>query len=139
MSLKTSEERRAYFDAVYAAMPREVLIPAVEYLRTRNGEWPIDRFKALYEKYGSHEWFMHLHDDLNEKIKNDAGGNPIFVAAHPHMGWGMGLRNALRTGAGLPDNLLPLGNWDDYYVSVLEATLGFREIPPDPDAFAVAA
>jgi hypothetical protein len=40
----------------------------------------------------------------------------------------MGVRNALRK-YGLKDDLLPEGNWDDYYVPVVEVAVGVREMP----------
>lgn len=44
-----------------------------------------------------------------------------------HFGWGMTVRNALRT-AGLTDDSLPDKNWDDYYGLVVEIACGLRSI-----------
>lgn len=44
-----------------------------------------------------------------------------------HMFWGMSIRNNLRN-AGWTDDQLPDGNWDDYYVSLIEYALGLRSV-----------
>jgi len=54
--------------------------------------------------------------------------DPIHWVAEHHMFWGMQVRNALR-GIGLKDDMLPSGNWDDYYVPCVEMAIGVRPIP----------
>jgi hypothetical protein len=47
-----------------------------------------------------------------------------------HFNFGMSIRNQLRQ-AGYKDDQLPSGNWDDYYVPILEAAVGARSYPGD--------
>lgn len=57
-----------------------------------------------------------LFEVNKRRVKNPEGW---VYEDRGHFTWGMSLRNLLRTN-GLKDQLLPTGNWDDYYVEVLE-------------------
>lgn len=47
-----------------------------------------------------------------------------FIPYHSYEG--MVIRNKFRR-SGLLDEMLPSGNWDDYYVQVMECAIGVRE------------
>ena len=59
-----------------------------------------------------------LKEEIRGMIRNDPNN---WIGMHHH-GWGTGVRNLLRE-KGLPDNLTPDGNWDDYYIMVVEEAL----------------
>lgn len=59
-------------------------------------------------------WWAH---DLEPNPKTTSIPNPF------HFRQGMAARNALRE-AGLLDAQLPSGNWDDYYIPLLEVAAG---------------
>lgn len=50
---------------------------------------------------------------------------PLHWIGMHHFGWGMALRNALRTG-GFKDAEVPSGNLDDYYIQIVEFALCYR-------------
>ena len=52
--------------------------------------------------------------DIQDQIKKD----PIYWCSVHHFGWGMAMRNLLRDV--VKDDELPSGNWDDYYVKIIE-------------------
>ena len=45
-----------------------------------------------------------------------------------HFSWGVSVRNWLRES--ISDDMLPTGNWDDYYVEVIECAIGVRKPQP---------
>jgi hypothetical protein len=55
-----------------------------------------------------------------EKLKAAVEANPDGWATPVHFFWGMAVRNYFRVEGDMPDNLLPSGNWDDYYVKAIE-------------------
>lgn len=102
-----------------------------------------------YREYGPHDWIHHLidvpqedRDKMNELLPE---GTDLEEFGWPatwsgHHGFGTQIRNLLRDpeyGAGISDDQLPFApyedgcafqNWDDYYVSVVEAAVGLREV-----------
>ena len=61
-------------------------------------------------------------EELKEEIRGMIWNDPNNWIGMHHHGWGTGVRNLLRE-KGLPDNLTPDGNWDDYYIMVVEEAL----------------
>ena len=57
------------------------------------------------------------------KLRRDILADPGFWVKN-HFGFGMTIRNMLRTKSGIPEKSLPTGNWDDYYIRVVETFLG---------------
>lgn len=53
--------------------------------------------------------------------------DPVNWSVEFHFSAGMAVRNLLRNG-GFTDNQLPSGNWDDYYVPILELAAGCWEV-----------
>jgi hypothetical protein len=98
-----------YFDSKYRELPVEVISKAVS------------TFKKVLEKE------PELEKRMREVIQRR--GSIFWIDEFPmfHFGVGMFLRNKLREN-GLTDEVLPDKNWDDYYIQVLEAALGFRDI-----------
>ena len=74
-----------------------------------------DELIQVRTKYGEH-WIGHVGA---LELPNGQ------VIPRGHFGFGMAIRNSLRT-AGFLDNQTPSGNWDDHYVPVLEAVLDRR-------------
>ena len=106
----TLEDRNQFRADKLAEMPKEVLYKAIETVIGMD-----DSFKA-------HIRGLYLR--AKEKVTWFTQDNFHFL------GGGMFVRNTLR-GAGLPDDLLPSKNWDDYYIPVIEIALGFREAPKE--------
>lgn len=73
----------------------------VEFLRKNLPENVQKQIRELYEKEGP-EWWVPFH-----------------------FSWGMGIRNMLRDG-GFRDDLLPCGDWDHYWVQVVEVAVGIK-------------
>lgn len=103
----TDNERALYYAERLAEMPPDVLRRAVDVLAGWIGHDDKASVREAVAKYGSHVW---IHEGLH------------------HFGWGMVTRNKLRD-AGLLDDLLPMGNWDDYYVTCIEIACGARKMP----------
>jgi hypothetical protein len=61
------------------------------------------------------------------RIKEEHKKDPKTWWAFYHHGWGTAVRNALRDKVCL-DKELPSGNWDDYYIQIIEIYLGLREL-----------
>lgn len=68
----------------------------------------------------------HLSQKVVEEIKQLYKNDKQTWWASEHFGYGMYIRNQLRSNV-CPDNELPSGNWDDYYVPLMEATCGLRD------------
>ena len=62
-----------------------------------------------------------------KEIREDIKNNPLYWFAPYHFGWGMAIRNLLRDKVCLDDKL-PSGNWDDYYVQIIEIVARDRKI-----------
>lgn len=95
---------RDYLEQKLMEIPKDVLEGTVQLLK-----------KSVPEK---------LKNLLKEIYKKDPDNWMIPY----HFGFGMSIRNVIREG-GFPDKKLPDGNWDDYYVQVLEIAIGVREMP----------
>lgn len=67
-----------------------------------------------------------LSEEDLEKVRIAHATDPLGWIGLEHMFWGMGVRNLLRR-RGLRDDVLPSGNWDDYYIQAIEAAAGLRE------------
>ena len=61
-------------------------------------------------------------DNINE-LKAHVVSNPLNWATPIHFYWGMWFRNQLRTEGNILDDVLPTGNWDDYYVRAVEEAI----------------
>ncbi len=68
-----------------------------------------------------------LTEDLVYEIKTMYQNNPETWWAGFHFGWGMNIRNFLRDNVCLDDKL-PLGNWDEYYVQMVELVCELRSL-----------
>jgi hypothetical protein len=94
-------EYAKYLDDKYNEIPKEFLVKCVEFLKNEIQEETKDEIYKAYQ---------------------DNGLNWIGVG---HFHFGMYIRNKLRS-AGFLDECLPDGNWDDYYIQVLEDAVGIR-------------
>ena len=68
-----------------------------------------------------------INEETKQKIREDIKESPIYWFAPYHFGWGMSIRNLLRDKV-CPDDKLPSGNWDDYYVQIIEIVVHKRYI-----------
>lgn len=72
----------------------------------------------------------HIKSKLNPEIVRDITSawkaDPKTWWAAWHHGWGTGVRNDLRDNV-CRDDELPSGNWDDYYVQLVEIAVGVRD------------
>lgn len=74
--------------------------------------------------YLSENFSLEIKRQIYDLYSNDPDGWYIPY----HFDWGMNVRNMLR-GEGFKDEYLPTGNWDDYYVEVVEkAVLSIKSI-----------
>lgn len=67
-----------------------------------------------------------FNHDLKEDVVRLHKRDPETWWASSHFTWGMQIRNLLRDNVCL-DNKLPSGNWDDYYIQIVEIVCGVRE------------
>jgi hypothetical protein len=109
MEIDSPKNLLEYFDKQYNEIAKDVLEDAVECLQESLSEEEKRDIIARYNLYGKYDWVYH-------RVNNDMGF---------HFSSGMRIRNILRR-YGLADNMLPCGNWDDYYVQVIEKALGLR-------------
>ncbi|MDX2215509.1 MAG: hypothetical protein SFY66_19755 [Oculatellaceae cyanobacterium bins.114] len=100
--MKTPEERKQYFEDKFREIPPQVL------------EQAIAVFESLPAEFKTECRVRHAIEPDN------------WISCW-HLSVGMQLRNLLRQ-KGLTDDLLPDKNWDDYYVQVLEVSLGLRSL-----------
>lgn len=61
-------------------------------------------------------------EDLR-KLRAEIENDPDEWWIRYHNGWGRAVRNYLRISGGIRDAKLPTGNWDDYYIDVIEEAL----------------
>jgi hypothetical protein len=96
---------KQYYDEKLAEIPKEFLDKVVNFVKEDFGKDPemIEEIKAAYEEQGPIQWAIPAHHD-----------------------WGMHIRNTFRNQGFTEDNL-PDGNWDDYYIQVIELALGLRK------------
>lgn len=66
-------------------------------------------------------------ESIIEDIVRYHKSNPDSWWAEHHFDWGMRIRNLLRDNVCL-DNILPSGNWDDYYVQMIELACELRSL-----------
>ncbi len=104
VSIPTLEELKAWHDKCWAELDPEIKIKAMAAIRVALNQQTKDNVKKLF-------WM-----------------DPLGWSISFHFGWGMAIRNKIRELTGVLDDQLPSGNWDDYYVAVVEAALGLREI-----------
>lgn len=97
------DEDKQYFDDKFNEIPQEVLEKASAFLI---GFIPAG------------EQLLIIDEAKEEGLIEWAVSNHTF--------WGMSIRNNLRE-AGLTDDMLPDKNWDDYYIQVIEYSLGLRK------------
>jgi hypothetical protein len=90
-----------YLDEKYEEIPKDFLAQCVEFLRNDMPQETKDEIIKAHQEKGSN-WIVDYH-----------------------FGWGMNIRNLLRSN-GLTDDQLPDKNWDDYYAQVVEAAVGLR-------------
>lgn len=96
-------DKLKYYDVKLNEIPKDVLDKAVSFLRS------------------------YLTDKDTQDINKEISEKGLMEWAMPyHFGWGMAIRNLLRTEADLKDDLLPDGNWDDYYIQCVEIAVGKR-------------
>jgi hypothetical protein len=100
-----AEELQALMDRKLAEIPADVLKKAIDVLDAEfaRASWEA-QIRNLRDNYGP-AWVSMIHHDFGTYI-----------------------RNVLRE-AGLKDDLLPGGNWDDYYGPVVEIVAGIRRLP----------
>lgn len=99
--MMTDLEYKQFHDDKYAEIPPDVL----------------ERSMVIFDK--------HLSPADKPKLILAYNADPIYWIAPFHFYWGMSVRNLLRQN-GLNDDLLPSGNWDDYYTQCVEHWLGVR-------------
>lgn len=102
---ETPEEEIEFYNERLAEIPKNFLDGAVQCLKDE----------------------LHEHYEIVEWIKSQYEKNPLnwIHLEHQHHGFGMGIRNFLRD-KGFKDDVLPISNWDDYYVQVIELAVGLR-------------
>lgn len=97
-------EEEAYFEEKLQEIPRNVLEHAIETMKKEMNTKALLSIRFWYALRGV-DWMVPFH-----------------------LSTGMYLRNCLRQ-AGLKDDMLPDGNWDDYYTQVIEVALNLRRSP----------
>jgi hypothetical protein len=98
----TDQETKHYYSKKFSEIPLDWFPRAKKVFDDSFSYGWIDEAKSAIDEFGLNSWFYKSH----------------FRA-------GMWIRNQLR-GAGMLDKDLPDGNWDDYYVPLLEWWLGYR-------------
>lgn len=98
------KEFEKYLDEKYNEIPKNFLKKCVKFLQDEMPQETKDEIIQAHKEHGV----------------NWIGGSHHF--------FGMYVRNKLREN-GFTDDYLPDQNWDDYYIQVLEASVGLREIP----------
>lgn len=80
-------------------------------------------------------WIVEKGVEHLKTILNDSTRGMILIKWHDdpaewwafyHHGWGTAIRNSLRDHV-CKDDQLPSGNWDDYYIQLVEIACGVRE------------
>lgn len=101
MLIEGDVDATTYFDRCFAELSPEVVQKGSAILLQHLPEDAKEEVAKRYAQFGKHAW---IYEDM------------------AHFGFGMGVRNLLRE-QGLTDDMLPNGNWDDYYVSLIEHAL----------------
>lgn len=129
------------------SLPYELKRRAVDAVKSVLSEEDTEQIISKHKIYGR-DWIHHLIDtrdvdryEMNQMLSEDKRDDPEYqwpLTMSAHHGWGTSIRNLLRDkeyGAGITDDQLPPApyeggehhsNWDDYYVSVVEAAVGLR-------------
>lgn len=81
----------------------------------------IQRVREMYAKHGA-DWFDHLHDPEIEKLTPEERERGMAGLYSPHFGWGMAIRNSLRS-AGFGEEELGVHNLDDVYRALLDSAV----------------
>lgn len=121
----TKEEQQAFYDKHFNSLDKEIRDKAIKVIKQVITPEELNRFKTLYEQYGPNDWFAHVYDDEAHRT----AGSGTYIPS-PYLSYGMIIKSALR-GRGLADNKLPSAdqNWDNYYIQIIEAAAGLREVP----------
>lgn len=106
IEIPTDEEFNAHHEKCFNELSKEILLKAVEVLTNDFAE-------------GDKKFLVNLYKSTPSETKAQ-----WFIEYHHYDG--MAIRNLLRRN-GLLDEQLPSGNWDDYYVQVMEVAIGVRE------------
>lgn len=85
-----------YYNAKFNEIPIDTLEKATHILNEVISDAEIEEIQEQIDSEGLMKWIGELH-----------------------FGWGMAIRNELRS-RGLIDELLPDENWDDYYIQCIE-------------------
>lgn len=80
-------------------------------------EWIIEKSKLVL--------LDAIRPEEREIIKKEIDDNGCVWCSQYHFGWGMSVRNLLREKV-CKDDELPIQNWDDYYVTLIEYAVGKR-------------
>lgn len=128
-----------WFDERWNSMPIEMRERAVAVAKDAISPDDLDLIRRKHAEFGPHEWIHYLIDLSPNTIEDMVAvgmGTPEQTTMSGHHFFGMAIRNRLRS-AGLVDEDLPpapyeggqmVQNWDDHYVSVIEAAAGLRPI-----------
>lgn len=120
---ETDDDRLAMLDA-------SVRRRAVDFLRSFIPDDERQRVRDMHAAHGD-RWVAYM-----EVLELPSGAR----IPRGHFGWGMQIRNALRTGAGLLDDVLPPGRvWCDFYIPLVEIACDLRPDVDAPGAHAAAA
>jgi hypothetical protein len=103
----TPEEMYNYHTQKLNEIPEDFLIKVVNFLKQDMSDKLKKQIWEAYEKDG-YDWYRGTH-----------------------FGWGMAMRNRLRTAEFLDDQL-PEKNWDDYYIACIELAVGIRDTKKIP-------
>lgn len=91
-------EFASYHQKLYAELPQSIKTRGIEILHTYLPQNDLPLVSEQIRQYGTVIWIVKIQE---------------------HFGWGMAVRNLLRQ-HGLTDDMLPLPNWDEYYVMLVE-------------------
>lgn len=106
---------------MFKDIPADKVNEAVDILQKTIPDQDQKLIRKLIHQYGFGDWMFHLYDDLIEEEKKKPGWEPwMALTMNPHLGFGMSVRNLLRTKK-CGENELKIHNLDDVYVFLLEA------------------
>ncbi len=83
--------------------------------------WIINESVSALKNYFTQDEIKHIQREYN----NDP--ELWWAKNYFHFGWGMNIRNYLRDNVCLGDKL-PLGNWDEYYIQMVEIVCELRRL-----------
>lgn len=133
------------YDKCWIDMPVEMRQRAVAAVKEALDEETVELIRRKHAEHG-HDWIHHLIDLDPETAEKGVKVGMLregYTTMSAHHGWGTGIRNLLRTEAGIRDEDLPgvewthvvledgthpiEHNWDDHYTNVVEAAVGIRD------------